>query len=361
MPVVPPVIQDENGRAGGPDFRSDTVTLPTPLMRDAMAAAEVGDDVFGEDPTVNELESRAASRLGKEAGLFVLSGTMGNLAAILTHARRGDEAIAGDDSHIFLWEAGGLASVGGVVPCPLPTDEPGRMDLASIEAKVRPDDPHLPRSRLILVENTYGARNGSPLPPDYFDAIAALASRHGLATHMDGARLFNAAVALEVEASRLVRHIDSVSVCLSKGLGAPIGSVLCGRRAFIAAARRVRKALGGGMRQAGIVAAAGLVALDTMIERLADDHAHARSLALGLAALPGLRLHPAEVRTNIIFFDLEDTVPFTAADLARRLEAGTGVRVGVEGPRTLRAVTHHGLGLPEVDALLDGLRRLLPS
>ncbi len=341
------------------DFRSDTVTWPTPAMREAMARARVGDDVYGEDPTVNELEARAAALTGKEAGLLVASGTMGNLAAMLAHAGRGDEAIVGQDAHTFVWEAGGMATLGGVVPCPIPTDGEGRMDPRSVAAAVRPDDPHLPRSRLLLLENSYGARNGFPLPPDYFAAMGEVARRHRLAVHLDGARLFNAAVALEVTAATLSRHADSVSFCLSKGLGAPAGSVLCGSAAFIHRARRVRKALGGGMRQAGVLAAAGLVALDEVLPRLADDHRRAARLAAGLAGLPGLRLEPTPVRTNIVFFHLSVEAPLDAAETARRLREATGIRVGVEGPRTLRAVTHHWIGDGDVDGLLEGLREVM--
>ena len=279
------------------DFRSDTVSWPTPAMREAMASARVGDDVYGEDPTVNELEALAAARVGKEAGLFVSSGTMGNLAAVLAHAGRGDEAILGEDSHVFCWEAGGMAALGGVMPHPLPTDAIGRLDPGAVEGAMRWDDPHLPRSRLVLVENSYGAKHGYPLPPAYFAEIAAVARQNGLAVHMDGARLFNAAVAQNIDAAELTRHVDSVTFCLSKGLCAPVGSVLCGSADFIYRARRARKSLGGGMRQAGVLAAAGLVALNEMIDRLADDHAHARRLAEGLARLPGVRVNVDMVRT----------------------------------------------------------------
>jgi len=341
------------------DFRSDTVSWPTPVMRAAMANARVGDDVYGEDPTINELEALAAARVGKEAGLFVASGTMGNLTAVLTHAGRGDEAILGNDSHVYCWEAGGMAALGGVMPLALPTDDIGRLDPSTVEDAIREDDPHMPRSRLILVENSYGGKHGYPLPPDYFAGIAAIARRHGLATHMDGARLFNAAVAQGIAAADITAHVDSVTFCLSKGLCAPVGSVLCGSAAFIHQARRTRKALGGGMRQAGILAAAGIVALNEMIDRLADDHAHARLLAEGLARLPGVRVDVDKVRTNMVFFDLADDVGLSPAQVADRLRETAGVWLGTNGPRGFRAVTHYWISTADVGVLLDGLERIL--
>ncbi len=340
------------------DFRSDTVSWPTPAMRQAMATAVVGDDVYGEDPTVNELERLAAARVGMEAALFVASGTMGNLTAILSHAGRGDEAIVGEDAHTYKWEAGGMAALGGVVPHPLPTDHTGRMALADIRAAIRADDPHLPRSRLILLENSYGERGGYPIPADYFASVKAIAAEHGLAVHLDGARLFNTAVALNIPASDITQHVDSVSFCLSKGLCAPVGSVLCGSADFIHRARRLRKQLGGGMRQAGILAAAGIVALQEMIERLADDHAHAQQLAQGLSQLPGIRINPAQVKTNIVFFDLADEVEQSAAEIAHALTA-QNIWLGAVGPRRFRAVTHYWVGAAEVEQLLSALRRLL--
>ncbi|MEW5986680.1 MAG: GntG family PLP-dependent aldolase [Chloroflexota bacterium] len=337
------------------------MTWPTPIMREAMARARLGDDVYGEDPTVNELEAVAAAKVGKEAGLFVVSGTMGNTAAILTHAGRGDEAIVGQDGHTFCWEAGGMATLGGIVPRPLPTDDLGRMNLTEVEAAVRDDDPHLPRSRLILLENSYGAKDGAPIPPAYFAGIQTVAQRHGLVTHLDGARLFNAAVALRLDAREITRHVDSVSFCLSKGLCAPVGSVLCGSAAFIHQARRVRKVLGGGMRQAGVLAAAGLVALEQMVDRLAEDHTHAQLLAQGLATIPGIHVRPERVKTNIVFFDLTDDVPLSAEQVVTRLRETAGVWLGADGPRRFRAVTHYWVGRPEVERLLDGLRQVLES
>ncbi len=323
-----------------------------------MAAARVGDDVYGEDPTVNELEARAAALVGKEAGLFVASGTMGNLAAILTHANRGDEALVGRDAHTISWEAGGMAVLGGIVPQTLATDTSGRMDLGQLEAAIRPDDPHLPRSRLVLVENSYGSRAGAAIAPDYFAGVAAIARRHGLKVHLDGARLFNAAVALGVPATAITQHVDSVTFCLSKGLCAPAGSLLCGSQTFIAGARRARKLLGGGMRQAGVLAAAGLVALDEMIERLAEDHAHACLLAEALAAIPGLVVEPATVQTNMVFFGLGDEVTLSCEELLSRLQAGN-IWLDWRGGREFRAVTHYWIGREEVALLADGLRAAL--
>jgi threonine aldolase len=341
------------------DFRSDTVSWPTPAMREAMASARVGDDVYGEDPTVNELEALAAAKVGKEAGLFVVSGTMGNLVAIMSHAGRGDEAILGNDSHVFSWEAGSMAALGSVTPYPLPTDRYGRIDPAAVVDAIRDDDPHLPRSRLVLVENSYGAKHGYPLPPAYFSEIESMARQHELAVHLDGARLFNAAVAQQIDPSDITRHVDSVTFCLSKGLCAPVGSVLCGSADFINRARRIRKALGGGMRQAGILAAAGIVALNDMVERLAIDHHHARQLAEGLAGIPGILVEPEMVRTNMVFFELGEAIPYSSEQIADHLREKAGIWVGTNGPRGFRAVTHYWIGPHEVGAFLDGLVEII--
>lgn len=328
-------------------------------MYEAMARARLGDDVYGEDPTVNELEALAADRVGKQAGLFVASGTMANLCAILSHTTRGDEAMGGFDSHTFRAEAGGMATLGGVVPRPLATDPDGKLDPAEVRAAIRPDDPHYPRSRLILLENSYARRSGTPLPPKYFAEIAAIAGDHELVTHLDGARLFNAAVALDVPASEITRHVDSVSFCLSKGLCAPVGSMLCGSLSFIDQARRVRKVLGGGMRQAGILAAAGIVAICDMVERLGQDHANAQLLAQGLSRISGIEIDPAVVRTNIVYFGLADEVSYSAQQVVDRLSTMAGVLVGVDGARSFRALTHLYIGRTEVETLLQALEETL--
>lgn len=339
------------------DLRSDTITLPTPEMRQAMAAAEVGDDVFGEDPTVNRLEEMAAARLGKEAGLFVASGTMGNLVSILAHCGRGDEIILGDQAHTYYYEQGGCAALGGIHPRSIPNQADGTLDVEDIEAAVRPDNVHFPRSRLIALENTHNRCGGYPLNAEYLRAVRAIADRHGLKVHVDGARMFNAAVALKTEVSSLAADADSVTFCLSKGLAAPVGSVVCGTRAFIAEARRARKVLGGGMRQAGVLAAAGIVALTEMVDRLADDHANARCLALGLCRCPGVRIDPEKVHTNIAYLDVRHE-RLTAQDLVARLHEA-GVRVLATGPKQVRAVTHYHITADDIDYALHVFQRIL--
>ena len=337
------------------DFRSDTVSWPTRAMREAMANARVGDDVYGEDPTVNELEAMSAERVGKEAGLFVTSGTQGNLVGVLGHAVRGDEAILGDASHVYRWEVGGIASIGGILPRILPVDPAGRMDLKAVEDAVANENDHLGHTRLLLVENSFGGKGGRALPPEYFTELRTIADRHGLKMHLDGARLFNAAVALDVEASVLTEPVDTVTFCLSKGLCAPVGSVLCGPAAFIEEARRTRKSLGGGMRQAGILAAAGIVALDTMVDRLAEDHAHARDLAEGLAGIEGLRIDPEAVDTNIVHFSLEPGVGLTPGEVCTRLAEDHEIWLGTDVGNLLRAVTHYWVGEKEVARLLEAI------
>ena len=276
------------------DLRSDTVTTPTPAMREAMYSAEVGDDVYGEDPTVNRLQALAAEKTGKEAGLFVTSGTMGNLAAVLAHCDRGDEVILGNLAHTFLFEAGGISALGGVHSHQIPNQPDGTLALDDILAAIRPDDAHFPVTRLICLENTHNRCGGVSLSVEYTRQVGELAHEHGLQVHLDGARLFNAAVAQGVSAAELAGPVDSVTFCLSKGLSAPVGSVLCGSGEFIHRAHRIRKQLGGGMRQAGVLAAAGIVALETMVDRLAEDHARARTLASRLQALPGYGSRPGQ-------------------------------------------------------------------
>ncbi|MCY3813195.1 MAG: low-specificity L-threonine aldolase [Gammaproteobacteria bacterium] len=299
------------------DLRSDTVTQPSAAMRSAMAEAVVGDDVYGEDPTVNRLEETCAERLGFEAGLLLASGTQSNLAALLTHCGRGDEYIAGQDAHTYRYEGGGAAVFGGIQPQPLAFDDDGTLPLHAVEALVKPDDFHYAKTRLLCLENTQAGR---AVAAPYFGEARAVADRLGLKLHLDGARLFNASVALGVDATEITSHCDSVSLCLSKGLGAPVGSVLCGTSAFVDSARRWRKVLGGGMRQAGVIAAAGLHALENNVDRLAEDHRRARTLAFRLR---GLDLH-AEERTNMVFVEATD------ATMAAYL-AAAGIQVS--GPR----------------------------
>ncbi len=322
------------------DLRSDTVTVPTPAMRQAMAEAPVGDDVYGEDPTVNRLQEMAAERMGKEAGLFVASGTMGNLVATLAHCNRGDEAIMGSLGHTFVFEGGGVAALGGVVPHTLPNRPDGTLDLDAIRGAVRGDDPHFPTSRLIILENTHNRCGGVPLSVEYTQQVAEIARQNHLKLHLDGARIFNAAAALGVDAKALAAPADSITFCLSKGLCAPVGSVLCGTKDFIYKARRIRKQVGGGMRQAGILAAAGIIALEQMTGRLVEDHARARRLAAELRDIPALVIDPAMPPSNMVFATLADGFQGTAADVASRL-VEYGVKIGVAGPRRFRMVTHY--------------------
>ena len=330
------------------DFRSDTVTHPTPEMRRAMADAEVGDDVFGDDPTVHRLEEMAAERLGKEAALFVASGTMGNLVAALTHCQRGDEMIVGDKSHMLGHEAGGASALGGISYFPIRNDARGMLDPDEVEASVKPRDNHYPRTRLITLENTHNECGGAVLTAEDTKAIADVAHRHEIPLHLDGARIFNAAVYLEAPVSELVEEADSISFCLSKGLSAPIGSVLCGSNEFIEGARRWRKMVGGGMRQVGVIAAAGIVALDTMVDRLAEDHANARKLALGLSRIPGISIEPDSLPTNLVFFDITSGSP---AELARKLTE-RGIKGG-SPQRRWRYATHYGIASDDIDHALN--------
>ncbi len=341
------------------DLRSDTVTKPTAAMRQAISAAQVGDDVFGEDPTVNRLEEMAAEHLGKPAALFVASGTMANIVCQLTHCNRGDEAILGDQSHIFFYEQGGSAALGGIHPRTVPNQIDGKLSLDDIEAAVRPDNIHFPRTRLIILENTHNRCHGSPLDPDYMHAVGEIVRRYDLKLHVDGARLFNAAVALGVEPQRLAAEADSVSICLSKGLGAPAGSIVCSTRAFIVQARRARKVLGGGMRQAGILAAAGVVALTEMTERLADDHANATKLAEGLANIQVISVDPKLVRTNIVYFEITrgDMTP----QLLEQHLKNEGVLLSPTGPSQMRAVTNYHVTSDDIEYVLNSFSKVLKS
>jgi len=327
------------------DLRSDTVTRPTAAMRRAMAEAQVGDDVYGEDPTVNRLESLAAGMLGKEAALFVPSGTMSNLLALLSHCGRGDEHIAGQDAHIYRWEGGGGAIFGGIQPQPLDFESDGTLDLARVSRAVKSPDHHHAVTRLLCLENTQGGR---VLPLDYLGRANACARHHGLSLHLDGARVFNAAVELGVPVREIASHFDSVSVCLSKGLGAPVGSVLCGSAALINRAHRWRKVAGGGMRQSGILAAACIYALEHNIERLAEDHQNARLLADGLASIEGVAVAPAN--TNILFV----TPPAGSAARLRETLAAQGILLGAG--ESLRLVTHLDVTAQDVERTVEAFR-----
>ncbi len=340
------------------DLRSDTVTLPTSEMREAIYQAELGDDVFGEDPTINRFEKMAAERVGKEAALFVASGTMGNLVCSLTHCARGEEVILGDKSHMFLNEAGGMSTLGGIHPHIVANQPDGTIRLEDIEGAIRGSNVHYPRTRLICLENTHNSCNGAALPAVYIESVSALAKRHGLLLHLDGARIFNAAVALEVDVKELTRNVDSVSFCLSKGLSAPVGSVVCGSSEFIAEARRSRKVLGGGMRQAGIIAAAGIVAVERMVERLKEDHANVRRLAEGIDKIEGLSIDLAVVQTNIIYFELVSEKVDVQTFLTQLGEKGIKLlRLG--GPRRFRVVTHYGIEAEDIDVTLKSLKEVM--
>ena len=330
------------------DLRSDTVTQPTPAMWEAMRAAPLGDDVFGDDPTVNALQARIAADLGFEAALFFPTGTQSNLCALMSHCQRGDEYIVGQMAHTYRWEGGGAAVLGSIQPQPIPNQGDGTLSLADIEAAIKPDDPHFARTRLLALENTWG---GQVLPMAYIEAATSLAQRKGLARHLDGARLFNAAVASGVPAREITQHFDSVSVCFSKGLGTPAGSALCGSRELIARAHRWRKMAGGGMRQSGVLAAAALYALDHHVQRLADDHANARALAEGLQGLPGVSVTAPQ--SNIVFVDLAADKPADA--VARLRERG----VLATGLYKLRLVTHLDVSAEDVARAVSVLRAVL--
>lgn len=340
------------------DLRSDTVTWPTVEMRKAMAEAAVGDDVYGEDPTVNQLEAEAARRLGKEAGLFVSSGTMGNLVAVLTHCGRGDEAIVGDKAHTFLYEVGGMSALGGVQPRTVPVQPDGTLSLDAIRHAIRGNDVHFPPTRLIALENTQGTVGGIPIPMAYIDDVGALAHSYDIPLHIDGARIFNAATALGCDVADLVAAADSVSFCLSKGLCAPVGSVLVGSHDFIRHARRARKILGGGMRQAGVLAAAGLIALRDMTGRLGDDHANARLLAEGLSELPQIEIDLDRVQTNMVFFGLREDAGLTAPELAERLKAHNILIMDMDDTH-FRAVTHYWIRPEHIIEILVALQEEL--
>ncbi|HXH20768.1 MAG TPA: low-specificity L-threonine aldolase [Dehalococcoidia bacterium] len=338
------------------DLRSDTVTHPTPAMREAMFRAEVGDDVLGDDPTVKRLEKMAAERMGKEAAVYVASGTMANLVSLLAHCQRGDEAIVGSESHILHHEVASAAGVGGIQLREVRNDEAGRVDADEVRRLIRSPDIHSPRTGLVCLENTHNRCGGAAVPQSVTAAVARVAREAGIPLHIDGARVFNAAIALETTPADLAREADSISFCLSKGLSAPIGSLVCGSGEFITRARKARKMLGGGMRQVGVIAAAGIVALEEMVDRLAEDHANARVLAEGLASIPGIKLDPASVQTNIVIFDLEG-IERSALQQALR-ERGvlcTGV------PPKVRMVTHYGIERADIEEALERTREAVAS
>jgi threonine aldolase len=337
------------------DLRSDTVTLPSPEMREAMAGAELGDDVMAEDPTVNRLQEIAAEVLGKEAALLVTSGTQGNLAALLTHCRRGDEVIVGAEAHTFVFEVGGAWALGGLGLRTIRNDEGGRLDLPEVKAAIRFANDHFPRTGLICVENTHNRCGGTVLTEEDMAGLREIGDRRGVPIHLDGARLFNAAIALGVPAARLAASADSVTFCLSKGLGAPVGSVLCGTREFVAEARRYRKMLGGGMRQAGVIAAAGIYALENMVERLVDDHENARIAAERLREIAGITLAPPP-QTNLVYFSVAG---WRLDAFVRRLEEA-GVLCFDEGGR-IRWVTHYGVDRSDVEEAVSRARAIMAA
>jgi threonine aldolase len=331
------------------DLRSDTVTHPTPEMRKAMFEAKVGDDVYREDPTVNRLEMMAAGMIGKEAALFTTSGTQSNLIAVLTHTKHGDEIIVGDEAHILWYEVGGAAALGGVTMRTVPNDSCGRLNPDDIDRAIRGKDIHYPQTTLLCLENTHNRCGGAVLTTDYTDEVCNLAHTRGIKVHLDGARIFNAAIALGVPACVLAQNSDSVALCLSKGLSAPVGSLLCGSKDFVERARKFRKMLGGGMRQAGVIAAAGIVALETMVDRLAEDHANARRLAQGLAGIEGVTLAQDDIPTNIVMFHLSPEL--SVVEFVEGLDRA-GIKIGLRDGRPFRAVTHRMVSSADVDEAL---------
>lgn len=335
------------------DLRSDTVTLPSAEMRRVMAEAIVGDDVYGEDPSINALEEKCAALTGKEAGLFVSSGTQGNLVSILAHTHRGDEIIVGRKQHIFAWEQGSAASLAGVSTCVLENQSDGTLLLEDISNSVRMDDVHCPVSKLVCLENT---QDGKVLKPEYLSEVREIAFNHKMATHLDGARLFNAAIALNQPLQAFTKYVDSVQLCFSKGLAAPVGSIVCGTKSFIHKAKRARKALGGGMRQAGILAAACNYAIDNMFSRLEEDHQNARYLASCLAEIPGIKIDLASVQTNMIFFDVNLPADLKI-DFHKQLKA-QGVLVSSMPNRMARAVTHFGLDKADMEEVASIIKNI---
>jgi len=339
------------------DLRSDTFTHPTQSMRDAMAKAEVGDDVFQEDPTVQKLEALSAEKTGKQAGLFVPSGTMGNLISVLSHCSRGDEILLGDRCHISLYEVGGVSAIGGIHPRTLPNNCDGTIPLDLLEKGIRQSDIHSPPTRLICLENTHNFCQGSPLGIDYMLSAGDLAKKYGLKIHLDGARIFNAAIALKVPVSKLTEEVDSVMFCLSKGLSAPVGSLVCGSSEFIDKARKMRKMVGGGMRQAGHLAAAGIVALRDLVERLKEDHKNAKLLAEGIARIDRVELDETQVKTNILFFSIME---MEGKKFINELEKQQ-IKILMTGPRTFRAVIHREVSKKQIETVIETIRLILKN
>ncbi len=338
------------------DLRSDTVTKPTPAMRQAMAEAEVGDDVYSEDPTVNKLEEQSARRFGKEAAMFVPTGTMGNLIAVLAHCNRGQQILLGDESHIFYYEVGGAAYTGGITYHILPNDRLGMIDPAKVEKAIRPDDIHFAPVGLLSLENTHNRAGGTVLSKNQLDELAAVAHAKNIPVHMDGARIFNAATYLEMPVNELLENIDTVNFCLSKGLAAPVGSVLVGSADFIKRSRKIRKMLGGGMRQAGVLAAAGLIALNEMTGRLQEDHLNARRFAQSLNLIDGFQVDMSTVQTNIVAVDLSEKT-YPASDWVSRLKQN-GVLCGAIGPNRLRFVFHNDIDRQAIETALSTIANL---
>jgi len=339
------------------DLRSDTVTLPSDEMRRSIANADLGDDVFQEDPTINQLEPKSAEMFGKEAAIFVPSGTMGNLASILAHCARGTEIILGDKSHTCIYEGGGISTFGGIHSRQLPNEDDGTISIEKIKASIRTENDHFPKTSAISLENTHNMCFGSPLSVEYINSVSDLAKENGIKLHIDGARIFNASVALGVNVKTLVKNVDSVTFCLSKGLAAPVGSVVCGSEKFIYQVRRNRKALGGGMRQAGILAAAGLLSLEAAENQLAEDHKNAKLLADGIAQINGLTIDVKKVQTNIIYFGLNSTY-ITGPQLVTAMDNG-GIKFIETSPNIFRMVTHYGITSEDVLITLNAFTELM--
>lgn len=340
------------------DLRSDTVSHPTLEMREAMANAVVGDDVYGEDPTVIQLENEAAEMFGQDAGLFVTSGTQGNLISMMTHCPRGSEIICGDESHVFLFEQGGMSALGGIMPHTIPVHDDGTLALDDIEGAIRGDNYHFPRTRLVTIENTQNTKGGMPLSPEYTQQVADLAHQHDLKLHIDGARIFNAATAYNVSPQEIMGDADSMYFCLSKGLGAPVGSVIVGKQDFIDEARRMRKVLGGGMRQAGVLAAPGLIALHEMSQRLQEDHDNAAYLAEGLSDIPGITVMAQN--TNFVFVWLEEEAKLDPDAFATALKEHNILISPYPGyKRKFRAVMHYWITRERVDMVIDAIKTVL--